>query len=94
MDKSAYYSYGTFLYAESHILPDNNPDSIRVAVMFKILYDAMLFTQVNPLENVGKFMAIPEVEIYFKNDEGVIKKRTMWRDTIWANTFEQTKAKR
>jgi GWxTD domain-containing protein len=93
MDKSAYYSYGTLLYAESHVLPYNNTDSIKIAVMFKLLYDAMQFTQVNPLENAGKFMAVPEVEIYFKDDQGVIKKRTMWSDTVWVNEFEQTNAK-
>lgn len=93
LDRSSFYSYGTRMFSEAHTLPSDSPDSINVLVMFKVVHEALLFVQANPLENPGSFQAIPSVEIFFKDELGIIKNRTLWTDTLWVNSYEDTKSK-
>lgn len=92
-DRATYYSYGIRLFSEAHILPDTSPDSINVLVLFKISNDALVFIQVNPLENIGSFQALPSVEIFFRDKNGIIRNRTLWSDTIYVKTYDDTKSK-
>lgn len=92
-DKSTYYSYGTNIYMEAYSLPGEKADSSQVIVMFKILYDALPFKQVNPLENPGAYLAVPEVEIVFADSDGIIRRRASWSDSLWVNSFIETNSK-
>jgi GWxTD domain-containing protein len=92
-DRASYYSYGQKLFAEAHTLSDNSKDSIKILVLFKSVYESLLFVQANPLDNPGSFQAIPSVEVFFKDESGIIKNRVLWTDTIWVNNYEDTKFK-
>lgn len=92
-DKSQLYSYGNILFYDHLILPENIKDSGEVFVFFKILYDALIFNKVNPTEYPGEFQAIPELEIVYYDSQNIIRSRILWRDTIYAKNFEETKSK-
>ncbi len=92
-DRASYYSYGTKLFSEAHTLPDSSPDSVNVLVLFNLSYESLLFVQANPLENPGAFQAIPAVEVFFRDVNGIIRNRTLWSDTIWVKDYETTQAK-
>ena len=92
-NRASFYSYGTRLFSEAHVLPDKSPDSINVMVLYKVVHEALVFIQVNPLENPGHFQAIPTVEIYFRDNSGIIRNRTLFSDTVWVNTYEETQSK-
>jgi hypothetical protein len=92
-DRATYYTFGVNLFAESHTLPSESKDSVEVLVLFKVVYEALIFVQMNPLDNPGSFQALPSVEIFFRDASGIIKNRTLWSDSIWVNTYNETKAK-
>jgi len=92
-DKSQLYSYGNILFYDYLILPENIKDSGEVFVFFKILYDALVFNKVNPTEYPGEFQAIPELEIVYYDSQNIIRSRMLWRDTIYARNFDETKSK-
>ncbi len=92
-DRTAYYSYGTQLYAESHLLPTNINDSADVLVIFRIMYDALTFTQINPLQNKGSFVAVGNFEAIFRDSDGIIRKRATFSDTVYVDKFEETNSK-
>lgn len=92
-DRASYYSFGVNLFAEAHGLPDTSPDSVNILVLFKVSYNALVFIQANPLDNPGSFQAVPSVEVFFRDDSGIIRNRTLWTDTIWAKNYDETKSK-
>lgn len=92
-DRASYYSYGVKMFAEAHTLPDEAPDSVNVLFLFKTIYDALIFIQVNPLDNPGSFQATPNIEILLKDDNGVIRNRMIWSDTVWTKDYNDTKSK-
>ncbi|HRP02770.1 MAG TPA: GWxTD domain-containing protein [Candidatus Kapabacteria bacterium] len=92
-DKSVYFTYGVNLYTDALIIPDIKKDSAEVYIIFKFVYDALQFTQVNPLENPKPYRAIAESEIIFTDEQGIIRGRLHWNDTLFVDTFEETNAK-
>lgn len=92
-DRASYYSYGQKLFSEAHLLPYNDKDSTKIIIMFKTVYESLIFVQVNPLDNPGNFQAIPFIEIFFKDENGIIKNRVLWSDTVWAKDYDETKSK-
>jgi len=92
-DKSQLYSYGNILFYDYLTIPENIKDTGEVFVFFKILYDALIFNKVNPMEYPGEFQAIPELEIVFYDSQNIIRSRILWRDTIYAKNFDETKSK-
>jgi GWxTD domain-containing protein len=92
-NRASFYSYGTRLFSEAHVLPDKSPDSINVMVLYKVVHEALVFIQVNPLENPGHFQAFPTVEIFFRDKTGIIRNRTLLSDTVWVNNYEETQSK-
>lgn len=92
-DRASFYSYGIRLFSEAHTLPDSSPDSVNVLVLFNISYEALIFVQTNPLDNPGSFQAIPAVEVFFRDSDGITRNRTLWSDTIWVTDYESTKSK-
>jgi hypothetical protein len=81
------------LYAEAHALPNTSPDSVNILVLFKVSHYALVFIQANPLEHPGSFQAVPSVEVFFRDDSGIIRNRTLWTDTIWAKNYDESKSK-
>lgn len=92
-DKRAYFKYGTNIYTDAIVIPDEKVDSSDVTILFKILYDALSFTQVNPLENPGSYRAIAETEVILQDNQNIIKGRLNWIDTLFVDTFADTKSK-
>jgi len=92
-DRATYYSYGIKLFSEAHTLPDNSSDSVQIAVLYKVTYETLLFTQSNTVDNPGRFQSIPLIEIFFRDQSGIIRNRTLLTDTVWADDYEQTQRK-
>lgn len=92
-DRTAYYSYGTQLYAESHLLATNKNDSADVLVIFKVMYDALTFTQENIVQGKDPFMAVGNIEAIFKDSDGIIRKRALFTDTAYVDKFEEANSK-
>ncbi len=90
-DKSFYYDLGKKFYCEVRLLPTENPDSARAVAFFKFTKDLLVFEKAEIEDyDKGNFVAYPKVEIEFKDEEGIIRKRELWQDTLWAETFEET----
>lgn len=92
-DKRNYFTYGVSSYIDAIVVPTDGNDSAEVNIVFKILYDALSFTQVNPLENPAPFRAIAEVEIVIHDDQGIIRGRLPWKDTLFVKDNEITNSK-
>lgn len=92
-DKRNYFTYGVSSFVDAIVVPIDKNDSAEVNVVFKILYDALSFTQVNPLENPEPFRAIAEVEIVISDDQGIIRGRLPWKDTLFVKNNEITNSK-
>ncbi len=91
LDRSVYYRYGEPFYAEAHAFPSNSIDSTEMVVMFRILYDALSFRQVDSYK--GKFAAPASVEIEFRDSDEIIQERASWRDTLYLNDYVKTNSK-
>lgn len=90
-DKSFYYDLGKKFYCEVRILPTENPDSSLAVAYFKFTKDLLVFEKAELKDyDKGNFVAYPKVEIEFKDEEGIIRKRELWQDTLWAETYEET----
>ncbi|MBM2814909.1 MAG: hypothetical protein HW421_1671 [Ignavibacteria bacterium] len=89
-DRSFYYFYGEKGYTEAHILPTLHQDSIDLLIMFRISNDALAFTQ-NKLLN--HFIAYPNLEIVIKDADGIIRKRSIWLDTVIVFNYDKTTSK-
>ncbi len=92
-DKRNYFTYGVHTYTDVLLIPVAESDSADANVIFKILYDALTFTQVNPLENPEQFRAIATAEIIISDDQGIIRGRLSWIDTLFVKNFELTNSK-
>lgn len=88
-----YYSYGTALFAEAHLLPHPSPDSVRILSLFRIVHDVLPFTQKGNPEN-EEFSADVIVEIEIKDSEGIIRERANWRKEITVDSYESTNSKK
>jgi len=92
-DKRNYFNYGISSFVDAIVIPLEESDSADVNVVFKILYDALSFTQVNPLENPEPFRAIAEAEIVIHDNQGIIRGRLPWKDTLFVKSHEITNSK-
>lgn len=65
-------------------------DSMRVLLTYSVCYDAVLFSK----SMDGRYFGIPEIEVSYKDKDGITRKRYLSQDTIWTDDFEQTTNKR
>ena len=66
-------------------------DSLTIICAFRIQYDALTFT--TSTSPFGEYESNPTIEIECRDTNGIIKYRTFWKDTVYANSYEQSNAK-
>ena len=76
------------LYSELRPLPHASPDSMMIMAMFRIQYDALIFERSTSFR--GEYVAMPTLEIEIKDTNGIIRGRIQWKDSVFAQTFEQS----
>lgn len=76
------------LYSELRALPHASPDSMMIMAMFRIQYDALIFERSTSFR--GEYVAMPTLEIEIKDTNGIIRGRIQWKDSVFAQTFEQS----
>ena len=76
------------LYSEFRALPHASPDSMMIMAMFRIQYDALIFERSTSFR--GEYVAMPTLEIEIKDTNGIIRGRIQWKDSVFAQTFEQS----
>lgn len=76
------------LYTELRALPHKSSDSMLILVLFRIQYDALIFEKNNTFR--GELVAMPTLEIEIKDTNGVIRGRVQWKDSVFAQTYEQS----
>ncbi|MEY3314101.1 MAG: hypothetical protein RLZZ578_1621 [Bacteroidota bacterium] len=76
------------LYSELKALPHASPDSMMIMAMFRIQYDALIFERSTSFR--GEYVAMPTLEIEIKDTNGIIRGRIQWKDSVFAQTFEQS----
>ncbi len=94
LDKSAYYSYGEQLYVEAYQMPYNNNDSCKVVIFFKITNDGLSTQKYQKNNPLSKYFAVPSVDFTFKDNDGIIRKRIEWSDTVFIENYEKTTSKK
>ncbi|MCK5740742.1 MAG: GWxTD domain-containing protein [Chlorobi bacterium] len=93
-DKSFYYDTGKKFYSEIHLIPTSNPDSVEAVTFFRASYDLFSFKKTQADQRaLGKYIAYPNMEVEFKNADGIIKKSAAFSDTIFVNHFDSTNSK-
>ncbi|MDQ1265689.1 MAG: hypothetical protein QG635_840 [Bacteroidota bacterium] len=94
IDRSFYYPFGEKLYYEGYRLPSETDDSVKILVLFKMTNESSLFIQTEGVTQLkGKYISTPSVEIVCKDSDGIIRQRSLWRDTVFVNSFEKTISK-
>ncbi len=93
LDKTAYYNYGTPIYAEINILPYDNNDTAKINILYKIQFNSLIFKKSTEKKTYNKFIALPQLEIVLKDKDGIIRSRNNIVDTVIVDNFEETSSK-
>ncbi len=88
-DKSTYYNYENNFYTEIYTFPTSKLDSLTFYFFYKIAYDDLVF-QLNKNE---EYFTVANIEANFKDSEGIIRKRIITNDTIYAENFDESVSK-
>ena len=70
-------------------LPTDNKDSIDVFVYYTFCYNELVFQKTND----NDFFSVPDLEVTFKDNDGITRKRFISDDTIFANNYDQIQEK-
>ena len=76
-------------YTNVITLPAKTDDSIRIILAYTFFFKNLVFMHNN---EVG-FFATPELEMVFRDNDGIIRNRFLSKDTIFATTFDETQSK-
>lgn len=93
LDKTAYYNFGTPIFAEINILPYDNNDTAKINILYKIQFNSMIFKKSTEKATFNKFIALPELEIVLKDKDGIIRSRSNIVDTVIIDNFDETSSK-
>lgn len=91
-DRSQYFTFGEPYKASVIVLPHSSNDSLHAIVMHRISYETLQFTRTRK-GGLTTYAAETEVNITFRNSEGIVKNRTFWRDTVITTDFSETSMK-
>lgn len=92
-DKSYYYDYGKNFFAEAIVVPTNYIDSSDIIALFRISNSTLTYEKnTNPFHK-EKYLAVPYVYLDVRDNDGIIKNRSSWSDSIFVNDFDDTKSK-
>lgn len=93
LDKTAYYNFGTPFFVEYNVIPSESADSNVINVLYKIQYNSLTFILSNRKETFGKYEAIADLEIILKDKDGITRRKSLIKDTVISNTFDETTSK-
>lgn len=91
-DLKPIYDLGKRFYSDIYILPDSSSDSVLVYIPFKMTYQTLTFI-VKPDNGNEKYLAVPSIEVEFKDSESIIRKRIFYEDSVLINSYEKTVSK-
>lgn len=92
LDKTTYYSYGVEFDGSSFATKHPNQDSIKLFISYRLLYDVLSFKELNEGDK-SIFFSDVDIEVVLTDDGGVIRKRANKKDSVFANSFEETNSK-
>ena len=93
-DMSNYYSFGEEFTADAWTMPYSSPDSFQIIVMAKIQYNLLNFSKLQKDNSVQEiFYCVPQLELVFKDNDGIITNRTTVLDTVFTDSYDETKSK-
>lgn len=92
LDRSQYYSYGSQIFTDVHTVP-STPDSLNLVITFKMSHNTLNFKKGTEGRSFGKFIAPVTAEIKIISEEGIIKSRFMYKDTIIVSEYYETISK-
>lgn len=93
LDKTAYYNYGTPIFAEINVLPYDNNDTAKINILYKVQFNSLVFKKSTAKETYNKYIALSQLEIVLKDKDGIIRSRNNITDTIIIDSFEETTSK-
>jgi GWxTD domain-containing protein len=94
LDKKNLYDFGEQLYTEVHYLPAESPDSVKVITLYRFSYNSIGFEKAGLMQlNNNLFYSVPQFEIEFKDDEGIIREREISQDSVFTDDYERTISK-
>ncbi|MCL2039957.1 MAG: GWxTD domain-containing protein [Bacteroidetes bacterium] len=71
------------------VTPSYYPSAINIYVFYTFSYSGIVFQKTDN----NKYYAIPEIEVTFKDSEGITRKRFISNDTILVDDYESTQKK-
>ncbi|GAB5465151.1 MAG: hypothetical protein Kapaf2KO_05870 [Candidatus Kapaibacteriales bacterium] len=89
VDRSNFYVYGSQYRGAAKILPSESKDSLDILVIFESTYESLQFKK-DFESNDNIYYAESEVSIAFRDSNGVVKKRKLWKDTLETTSFDET----
>ncbi len=89
-DRRFYYNFGDPFFAEAHVVPSESPDSVKILVFYRIMYDALPFKQI---DDEKKYKNETTVEISFADSDGIIISRSKHSSNTIVDEFEETNSK-
>ena len=75
-----------FFHTNVIVQPSVHKDSVDVFLFFTLFYDGLVFQKIND----DKYFSVPNMEVTFKDYSGITKKRLIYDDTIFTDSYEQT----
>jgi GWxTD domain-containing protein len=88
-DKTNYFVFGDNFFAQAFVMPSQNADELSISFVYSFVFDGLVFQK----NNENKYFATPILEATFKDETGIIRKRILTSDTIFAENFEETTSK-
>ncbi len=93
-DRSLYYDYGQDFYIETHFLPSEEPDSMKVLIFYRLANEMLIFNKNQDAFDIKRqFLAPYKVNVEFKDEDNIIRERLSREDTIFAESYEESRSK-
>jgi GWxTD domain-containing protein len=83
------FELGKKFYSDIYVLPEVGSDSVKIVIVFRISYQTLTFIKTNSNGN-EKYISIPNIEVEFKDNDGIVRKRIFSEDTIVSNNYEES----
>lgn len=89
IDRSVYLKSSNNFIFDYFAQPCENHDSIRITVFYKVAYNALVFAQ-----KENKYSTNFQIEVVFRDENGIIRRRATVNDTIFVVDYKETKNKK
>lgn len=88
-DPKQQFETGKKFYSDIYVLPDEAQDSVKIIVVYRISYQTLTFIK-NSNNGQESYLSIPNIEVEFKDADGIIRKRIFREDSVLLNNFDET----